>query len=57
MFMNAKAIATLGVFASVCSTLLSGQGQAPPLPPAPANPPPPSLQAAADPGYAGLTAQ
>src|SRR5438552_3433195 len=36
---------------------LAAQGQAPPLPPAPANPPTPSLQTANDPGYAALIAQ
>jgi gluconolactonase len=38
------------------STFAAGQSQAPNLPPAPANPQPPSLQSAADPGYAALIA-
>jgi gluconolactonase len=38
------------------STFAAGQNQAPNLPPAPANPPAPSLQSAADPGYAALIA-
>ena len=38
------------------STLAFSQGQAPLLPAAPSNPPAPSLQAAADPGYAALIA-
>ena len=38
------------------STVLLGQ-EAPRLPPAPANPPAPSVQAPADPGYAALIAQ
>ena len=38
------------------STFALGQGQAPNLPPAPANPPAPSLQSANDPGYAALIA-
>ena len=39
---------TLGLLAAIAT---AGQSQAPPLPPAPANAPPPSLQANADPGY------
>jgi gluconolactonase len=39
------------------STFALGQGQAPPLPPAPVNPPTPSLQATNDPGYADLIAK
>jgi gluconolactonase len=39
---------TLGLLAAIATF---GQSQAPPLPPAPANAPPPSLQANADPGY------
>ena len=38
----------LGLLAAIATL---GQTQAPPLPPAPANAPPPSLQATADPGY------
>ncbi|HXX44418.1 MAG TPA: SMP-30/gluconolactonase/LRE family protein [Candidatus Acidoferrales bacterium] len=38
----------LGLIVSMAAV---GQDQAPPLPPAPANAPPPSLQANADPGY------
>ena len=38
------------------STFLAGQATAPPLPPSPANPPAPSLQAPNDPGYATLIA-
>jgi len=38
----------LGLIAAMVAV---GQDQAPPLPPAPANAPPPSLQANADPGY------
>ena len=45
------ALCVLGV------TVTLSQGQAPLLPPAPANPPTPSLQAAADPGYAAAIAK
>ncbi|HEY6905459.1 MAG TPA: SMP-30/gluconolactonase/LRE family protein, partial [Candidatus Acidoferrales bacterium] len=41
-------IVALGLLSAIAA---SGQSQAPPLPPAPANAPPPSLQANADPGY------
>jgi gluconolactonase len=54
--MNSKNILTIALCA-LGSTVAFGQGQAPPLPPSPANPPAPSLQAAADPGYADLTAK
>jgi gluconolactonase len=54
--MNSKAVLTI-TLCFLGSTFASGQGQAPQLPPAPANPPAPSLQAAADPGYADLTAK
>jgi gluconolactonase len=46
---------TLTIALSVLGSALAlGQTQAPLLPPAPANPPTPSLQAPADPGYAAL---
>jgi len=41
------------LLAAICAW---GQSQAPPLPPAPANAPPPSLQANADPGYDAVLA-
>ena len=48
--MESKGILTvaLGLLAAIVTF---GQSQAPPLPPAPVNAPPPSLQANADPGY------
>ena len=46
-------ILTVGLLASIAAF---GQSQAPPLPPAPANAPPPSLQANADPGYDAVLA-
>ena len=52
-----KSKGTLAFALSVlASTFVVAQDQAPPLPPAPANPPAPSLQAVADPGYAALIA-
>jgi gluconolactonase len=54
--MKSRGILTIAVFV-LGSTVLLGQGQAPPLPPAPANPPTPSLQSTADSGYAALIAQ
>ena len=54
--MKSKGIVTIA-FCVLGSTFPVGQGQAPNLPPAPANPPAPSLQSAADPGYAALIAQ
>jgi gluconolactonase len=54
--MNSKGILTIALCV-LGSTFTSGQGQAPPLPPAPANPPTPSLQSANDPGYAALIAK
>lgn len=54
--MNSKAILTIGLCV-LGSTFVLGQGQAPLLPPAPANPATPSLQATNDPGYAALIAQ
>jgi sugar lactone lactonase YvrE len=53
--MTSKQILTIGL-SLLGSTFALGQGQAPLLPPAPANPPAPSLQAGADPGYAALIA-
>jgi sugar lactone lactonase YvrE len=53
--MTSKPVLTIAL-CLLGSTLASGQGQAPLLPAAPANPPAPSLQAPADPGYAALTA-
>jgi gluconolactonase len=53
--MTSKQILTIGL-CLLGSTFALGQGQAPLLPPAPANPPAPSLQSAADPGYAALIA-
>jgi gluconolactonase len=44
------------VLCSLGSAIVLAQGQPPRLSPAPANPPAPSLQAPADPGYAALTA-
>jgi len=49
-FMGLKGIITIAV-GLVAAISVLGQDQAPPLPPAPANAPPPSLQANADPGY------
>lgn len=46
-------ILAVGLLASIATF---GQSQAPPLPPAPANAPPPSLQANADPGYDAVLA-
>jgi gluconolactonase len=54
--MKSKGILTIA-FCVLGSTFPLGQGQAPNLPPAPANPPAPSLQSANDPGYAALIAQ
>jgi len=48
--MGLKGIFTIAV-GLVAAISVLGQDQAPPLPPAPANAPPPSLQANADPGY------
>ncbi len=53
--MTSKGILTIG-FCVLASTFAVGQSEAPRLPPAPANPPAPSLQSAADPGYAALIA-
>ena len=53
--MNSQKLLTIALCA-LGSTLASGQSQAPRLPPVPANPPAPSLQAANDPGYAALIA-
>src|SRR5215207_1762597 len=53
--MTSKPVLTIALCV-LGSTLGLGQGQAPLLPAAPANPPAPSLQAPADPGYAALTA-
>ena len=53
--MTSKRILTI-VLCLLGSAYPSGQAQAPPLPPAPANPPSPSLQAPNDPGYAALIA-
>ena len=49
--MKPKGILTIAL-GLLAATIALGQSQAPPLPPAPANAPPPSLQAANDPGYA-----
>jgi gluconolactonase len=48
MRLNAALTVALGSLAAIATF---GQSQAPPLPPAPTNTPPPSLQANADPGY------
>ena len=53
--MTSKPVLTIAL-CFLGSTFALSQGQAPLLPPAPANPPAPSLQAAADPGYAALIA-
>ena len=53
--MKSKRMLTI-VLCLLGSAYSSGQGQAPPLPPAPANPPAASLQAPNDPGYAALIA-
>jgi sugar lactone lactonase YvrE len=53
--MTSKGILTVAL-SVVGSTMLLAQTEAPRLPPAPANPPAPSLQSAADPGYAALIA-
>jgi gluconolactonase len=53
--MNSKHILAIAV-CLLGSTFVLGQDQAPQLPPAPANPPMPSVQAPADPGYAALIA-
>src|SRR5947207_100791 len=54
--MNSKTVFTLAI-GLVAATVVFAQQQARPLPPAPANAPTPSLQTAADPGYAALTAK
>ena len=54
--MESRGIVTVALCVLGVTVALS-QGQAPPLPPAPANPPTPSLQATADSGYAALIAQ
>ena len=54
--MTSKQILTI-TLCFLGSTFATGQSQAPQLPPAPANPPAPSLQATADPGYADLVAK
>ena len=54
-FMKSKGTLTIAL-CFLGSTFAAGQNQAPNLPPAPANPPAPSLQSAADPGYAALIA-
>src|SRR5712671_1299847 len=54
-FMRSKGSLTIALYL-FGSTFAAGQSQAPNLPPAPANPQPPSLQSAADPGYAALIA-
>jgi gluconolactonase len=54
--MKSKSILTIALWV-LGSSFVLGQGQAPPLPPAPANPPMPSLQATNDPGYAALIAK
>jgi gluconolactonase len=48
--MESKGILTVAL-SLLAAIATCGQTQAPPLPPAPANAPPPSLQANADPGY------
>src|SRR5262245_43784340 len=53
--MKSKAVITI-TLAVAGSAVLLGQ-EAPRLPPPPANPPAPSVQAPADPGYAALLAQ
>ena len=53
--MSSKGILTIAACV-LGSVLAVAQSQAPRLPPAPANPPAPSLQSAADPGYAALIA-
>jgi len=53
--MTSKPVLTIALCV-LGSTFALSQGQAPLLPPAPANPPAPSLQAPADPGYAALIA-
>lgn len=47
----AIAVGLLAAIGLLVAASALGQSQAPPLPPAPANAPPPSLQANADPGY------
>jgi gluconolactonase len=54
--MKSKGILTIALCV-LGSSFVLGQGQAPPLPPAPANPPMPSLQATNDPGYAAVIAK
>ena len=54
--MKSTSTLTIGLCALGVTAVLT-QGQAPRLPAAPANPPAPSLQATADPGYAALIAQ
>jgi hypothetical protein len=54
--MKSKGILTIAL-SVLGSSFVLGQGQAPPLPPAPANPPTPSLQATNDPGYAAVIAK
>src|SRR6476660_2276452 len=52
--MNSKGLLTVAVSVVAGSTLVFGE--APRLPPAPADAPAPSVQAPLDPGYAALTA-
>jgi gluconolactonase len=54
--MKSKGILTIAL-SVLGSSFVLGQGQAPPLPPAPANSPTPSLQATNDPGYAAVIAK
>ncbi|PWT86214.1 MAG: hypothetical protein C5B57_01545 [Blastocatellia bacterium] len=54
--MKSKGMLTIAV-SVLGSTYLLSQSQAPPLPAGPPNPPAPSLQSAADPGYAALIAR
>jgi sugar lactone lactonase YvrE len=53
--MTSKGILTIALCV-LGYTIAAGQGTAPRLPPAPANPPAPSLQSTGDPGYAALIA-
>src|SRR5262245_18178110 len=54
--MKSKGMLTIALFV-LGSAFVVSQSDAPPLPAAPPNPPAPSLQSTADPGYAALIAQ
>jgi gluconolactonase len=51
-----RATALVSFLAAIATAVAFGQNQVPRLPPAPGNPPPPSVQAPLDPGYADAIA-